>query len=151
MLWGRGTASGFNGKPKDDFSMDGNVFTGYLGVDYRLQPNVLLGLAVAHSQGGVDLTLTSVLPYAHWSPRPGLGVWGLFGAGRGDLKLRDEAGRVKTDLEMLLGAPQEVLTWRRRWAAGSHTRTRSWGWGSKPGGGIYWRTRNRRSTNGARA
>ncbi len=127
-LWGRGTASGFNGKPKADFSMDGNVFTGYLGVDYRLQPNVLLGLAVAHSQGDVDyetanvtkgdvdVTLTSVLPYAHWSPRPGLGVWGLFGAGWGDLKLRDEAGKVKTDLEMLLGAVgarQEVLTWRR--------------------------------------
>ena len=127
-LWGRGTASGFNGKPKDDFSMDGNVFTGYLGVDYRLQPTVLLGLAVAHSQGDVDyetadvtkgdvdVTLTSVLPYAHWSPRPGLGVWGLFGAGWGDLKLRDEAGKVKTDLEMLLGAVgarQEVLTWRR--------------------------------------
>ena len=127
-LWGRGTASGFNGKPKDDFSMDGNVFTGYLGVDYRLQPNVLVGLAVAHSQGDVDyettdvtkgdvdVTLTSVLPYAHWSPRPGLGVWGLFGAGWGDLKLRDEAGKVKTDLEMLLGAVgarQEVLTWRQ--------------------------------------
>ena len=127
-LWGRGTASGFNGKPKADFSMDGNVFTGYLGVDYRLQPNVLLGLAVAHSQGDVDyettdvtkgdvdVTLTSILPYAHWSPRPGLGVWGLFGAGWGDLKLRDEAGRVKTDLEMLLGAVgarQEVLTWRQ--------------------------------------
>ena len=108
--------------------MDGNVFTGYLGVDYRLQPTVLLGLAVAHSQGDVDyettnvtkgdvdVTLTSILPYAHWSPRPGLGVWGLFGAGWGDLTLRDEAGKVKTDLEMLLGAVgarQEVLTWRR--------------------------------------
>ena len=80
-LWGRGTASGFDGNPKDDFSIDGNVFTGYLGVDYRLQPTVLLGLAVAHSQGDVDVTLTSLLPYAHWSPRPGLGVWGMFGAG----------------------------------------------------------------------
>jgi len=66
---------------------------------------VLLGLAVADSRGDVDyeardvtkgdvdLTLTSVLPYAHWSPRPGLGVWGLFGAGWGDLQLRDEAGQ----------------------------------------------------------
>ena len=127
-LWGRGTASGFDGKPKADFSMDGDVFTGYLGLDYRLQPNVLLGLAVAHSQGdvdyettdvtkgAVDITLTSILPYAHWSPRPGLGVWGLFGAGWGDLQLRDEAGKVKTDLEMLMGAVgarQEVLTWRQ--------------------------------------
>ena len=92
-----------------------------------MQPNVLVGLAVAHSQGDVDyettdvtkgdvdVTLTSILPYAHWSPRPGLGVWGLFGAGWGDLKLHDEAGKVQTDLEMLLGAVgarQEVLTWR---------------------------------------
>ena len=63
--------------------MDGTVLTGYLGVDYRLQPNVLLGLAVAHGQGDVDyettdvtkgdvdITLTSILPYAHWSPRQG--------------------------------------------------------------------------------
>ena len=92
-LWGRCTASGFDGNPKDDFSMDGDVFTGYHGLDYRLQPNVLLGLAVAHSRGdvdyettdvtkgAVDITLTSILPYAHWSPRLGLGVWGLFGAG----------------------------------------------------------------------
>ena len=33
-LWGRGTASGFDGKPKDDFSMAGNVFSGYLDLDY---------------------------------------------------------------------------------------------------------------------
>ena len=115
-LWGRGTASGFDGRSKDNFSMDGNVFTGYPGLDYRLQSNVLLGLAVAHSQGdvdyeardvtegAVDITLTSVLPYVHWSPRPGLGVWRLFGAGWGNLKLRDETGKVKTDPEMLMGA-----------------------------------------------
>ena len=84
--------------------MAGNVFTGYLGIDYRLQPTVLLGLAVAHSHGDVDyaatdvttgdmdIMLTSVLPYAHWSLRPGLGVWGLFGAGWGNLDLRGEAG-----------------------------------------------------------
>ena len=33
--------SGFDGKPKDDFSMDGNIFTGSLGLDYRVQPTVL--------------------------------------------------------------------------------------------------------------
>ena len=26
------------------------------------------------TEGEVDLTLSSVLPYAHWTPRPGLGV-----------------------------------------------------------------------------
>ena len=127
-LWGRGTASSFNGQPKDDFSMACDVFTGYLGLDYRLQPNVLLGLAVVHSRGDmdyettavtkgdVDVTLTSLLPYAHWCPRSGLDVWGLFGAGWEDLTLRDEADRVKTDLDLWLGAVgarQDVLTRRQ--------------------------------------
>ncbi len=127
-LWGRGTASGFDGEPKDGFSMDGEVFTGYVGLDYRLQQNVLLGLAVAHSRGDVDyetadatrgdvdLRLTSVLPYAYWTPKPGLGVWGLSGAGWGDATIEDEHGRVRTDLEMRMaavGARQEVLTWRQ--------------------------------------
>ncbi len=126
-LWGRGTASGFNGQPKDGFSMDGNVYSGYLGLDYRMRPDVLLGLAVAHSRGDVDyasagvtegaldVELTSVLPYAHWTPRPGLGVWGLLGAGWGGAELRDEAGTVKPGLEMLMaagGVRQELLKWR---------------------------------------
>ena len=126
-LWGRGTASGFDGKPKEDFLMDGNVFTGYPGLDYQLQPTVLLGLAVARSQGAVayetadvpdgdvDFTLTRTLPYVHRSPRPGFGMWGLFGAGWGDLKLRDEAGKVKADMKLLMatvGARQEETTWR---------------------------------------
>lgn len=124
-LWGRGTASGFNSQPQADFAMEGKGFTSYLGVDYRLQPTVLVDMAVAHSQsdvdyatadvtrGGIDITLTNVLPYAHWCPLPGLGVWGLLGAGWGDLRLRDEAGKVKMDLDLLLaavGARQEVLT-----------------------------------------
>lgn len=127
-LWGRGTASGFNGKPKDDSSMDGDVYSGYLGLDYRVRPDVLLGLAAAHSRGDVDyaaagvtegnldVELTSVLPYAHWTPAPGLGVWGLLGAGWGSAELRDEAGTVKSDLEMLMaagGVRQELLKWRR--------------------------------------
>ena len=57
-----------------------------------------------HVEAVDRITLTSVLSYAHWSPRPGLGVWGVFGAGWGDLKFRDEAGKVETDLEMLMAA-----------------------------------------------
>ena len=92
-LWGRGTANGFDGEPKNDFRMDGEVFSGYVGLDYRAARDLLLGAAVGHSRGDVgyetrdvttgevDVELTSVLPYAHWSPRPGLGLWGLGGAG----------------------------------------------------------------------
>ena len=42
-LWGRGTTSGFDGNPKDDFRMDGNVFTSYPGLDYRLGGRIELG------------------------------------------------------------------------------------------------------------
>ena len=126
-LWGRGTANGFDGEPKNDFRMDGEVFSGYVGLDYRSKHDLLLGAAVGHSRGDVgyetrdvttgevDVELTSVLPYAHWSPRPGLGLWGLAGAGWGGAELQDEAGTVETDLEMLLaavGVRQAVLTWR---------------------------------------
>ena len=108
--------------------MDGDVYSGYLGLDYRVRPDVLLGLAVAHSRGDVDyasagvtkgeldVELTSVLPYAHWAPRPGLRVWGLLGVGWGSAELRDEAGTVKPDLEMLIaagGVRQELLKWRQ--------------------------------------
>ena len=126
-LWGRGTANGFDGGPKNDFRMDGEVFSGYVGLDYRSEHDLLLGAAVGHSRGDVgyetrdvttgevDVEMTSVLPYAHWSPWPGLSLWGLVGAGWGDAELQDEAGTVETDLEMLLaavGVRQAVLTWR---------------------------------------
>ena len=122
-LWGQGNVSGFSGKPKDDFEMDGDVFSGYLGLDYRVRTNVLLGLAVSHAAGKIDYEtdagdrgqvntgLTSVMPYAHWTVRPGLGVWGLLGAGWGDAELTDADGEVKTDMHMLMasgGARQEV-------------------------------------------
>ena len=53
------------------------------------------------------------MPYAHWTVRPGLGVWGLLGAGWGDAELTDPDGEVKTDVHMLMaagGARQEVAT-----------------------------------------
>ena len=128
-LWGRGSAAGFSGQPEEGFKMDGTLYSGYLGVDYRPQATVLLGLAVAHSTGdvsyertgatkaGADVELTSVLPYAHWQPRPGLGVWGLAGAGWGemDLKLVGDPQTYTTRLTSWLGAVggrQALTTWQ---------------------------------------
>ena len=126
-VWGQGSAGGFDSRPEADFRMDGDVVGGYLGLDYRPERDTLLGMAVAHGRGDVDyaidavttgtldLEMTSVLPYAHWRPRPDLGVWGLLGAGRGDAELKDEAGRVETDLAMWMaagGLRQEMAAWR---------------------------------------
>ena len=128
-LWGRGSASGFSGQPEDDFKMDGTLYTGYLGLDYRPRSSLLIGLAVAHSTGdveyerigvtkaGVDVRLTSVLPYAHWQPYAGLGVWGLLGTGWGDLGIKvvgDDQTR-GTGLTSWLGAVggrQALTTWQ---------------------------------------
>ena len=127
-LWGRGSAAGFSGQPEEGFKMDGTLYSGYLGLDYRPQATVLLGLAVAHSTGdvnyereatkaGADVELTSVLPYAHWQPRPGLGVWGLAGVGWGemDLKLVGDPQTYTTELTSWLGAVggrQALTTWQ---------------------------------------
>ena len=128
-LWGRGAASGFSGEPQNDFTMTGNLYSGYVGVDYRPKPAVLLGLAVAHSTGGVDYTLTgsheaavdvemtSILPYAHWQPTPSLGVWSMLGAGWGDMAVETAGAGLRrtTDLSFYMGAVggrQALITWR---------------------------------------
>ena len=129
-LWGRGSAAGFSGQPEDDFKMDGTLYSGYVGVDYRPQSTVLMGLALAHSTGEVsyertgatkavaDVELTSMLPYMHWQPRPGLGVWGLAGAGWGKMGLKEVARDPQmhtTGLTSWLGAVggrQALTTWQ---------------------------------------
>ena len=126
-VWGQGSVGGFDGKPEPGSTIDGEVVGGYLGLDYRPRQDALVGVALAHSRGEVDyaidsvtsgevdLDLTSVLPYAHWSPRAGMGAWGLLGAGWGRAELKDEAGKVETDLRMWMAAAglrQDVATWR---------------------------------------
>ena len=130
-LWGRGMASNFSGSPDTGFSMDGDLYSGYVGLDYRLDPKIMLGLAVSHANGdvdyevtratnrtkvGLDIQLTSVLPYAQWQPYAGLGVWGMFGAGWGEMDL-DIAGineNQTTDLTLVMGAlggRQALISW----------------------------------------
>lgn len=130
-LWGRGMASNFSGSPDTGFSMDGDLYSGYVGLDYRLDPKIMLGLAVSHATGdvdyevtratnqakvGLDIQLTSVLPYAQWQPYAGLGVWGMFGAGWGEMDL-DIAGSNENqtmDLTLVMGAlggRQALISW----------------------------------------
>ena len=116
-LWGRAGAGGFDGRPKDDFTLEGTTRSAYLGLDYRFGTGLLVGLAGSRSTtaldfeseingaGSVDARLTSLYPYVHWSPRRGLGVWGLAGAGRGSADLEERVGgRFATDLTMRMAA-----------------------------------------------
>ena len=115
-LWGRAGATGFDG-PNDNLFLEGTTRSAYLGLDYRFGTGLLVGLAGSRNSaaidfesringtGSVDARLTSLYPYLQWSPRPGLGVWGLAGAGRGNADMSETAGaQFATDLAMRMGA-----------------------------------------------
>ncbi len=100
-FWSQGNASGLANHPEDDFSLDGNVQSAYLGADYRCGQGPLLGLMLSHSagafdyasgingDGGMDAHLTSLYPYVHWTPRTSMDVWALAGLGWGSAELAD--------------------------------------------------------------
>ncbi len=117
-FWGQAGAGGFKGRPEDDLVLDGTVRSAYLGADYRFGAGPLVGLALSRTTssigfesgingtGAVDARLTSLHPYAQWSPRAGLNVWGLVGAGRGTAELSEDAtGRdFATNIGMAMAA-----------------------------------------------
>ena len=126
-LWGvGGDMDAFGGRPDDRFSMDGEVFAGHIGLDYRFSGAMLAGVIVSRTKGDVDyrfsgpvgddggigMQLTSAHPYLHWTPFHGLGVWGSVGFGRGAAALSDEKGALETGISMrmtALGARQELM------------------------------------------
>ena len=127
-IWGQGNVSGLRSRPEDDFSLDSDVGSAYLGTDYRLDRGPLLGLLLSHSRGAIDYTspingkgamathLTSVYPYSHWTPRPGLGVWGLFGLGWGRAEWDEAGAPFETGIGLgmaALGGREHVASWDR--------------------------------------
>ena len=124
-LWGRGDLSRFEGRPQAGLDLDGDLTAGYLGLDYRLSSGGLVGVALSRSEGEIDYrsgttdgaldngtfdegtldtSLNSVYPYGYWSPRAGLGLWGLLGVGSGDATLTHRETDFATDLDMRMGA-----------------------------------------------
>ena len=126
-VWAQAAATGFDSRLRPDFRMDGEIVSGFAGVERRVGADALVGLALSRSEGDIDYTadeatdgaadvaLTGLLPYVHWNPRPELGVWGAFGFGWGDLEIEDEAGAVDTGLEMRMAAAglrRDLAHWR---------------------------------------
>ena len=127
-LWGvGGDMSAFGGQPQDRFSMDGEVFAGHLGLDYRINDALLAGTIISHSNGQVDyrfsgpagddggvrMQLASAHPYVHWAPVSGLSVWGSVGFGRGSATLADNKGEAETDIAMRMlaaGSRRELMS-----------------------------------------
>ena len=112
--WGRVSTGGFRADV-DDLTLDGDVTTGLLGFDAEWK-QLLAGLVLAHSEGdggynpsggergSIESSLNGIYPYARLRLNDRVSLWGLAGAGSGDLTLvwGDEA--IDTGLGMRLGA-----------------------------------------------
>ena len=119
-LWGRGALTHFAGQDAG-VSLDGDVLTGLLGVDYARE-RWLAGVALAysdgagsysapargHSAGTLASALVSVHPYLHYRVTPRLAAWGALGYGEGALRLRPERESaqsvMETGLQLGMGA-----------------------------------------------
>ena len=121
-VWGQGDLQTFRGTPEPVSGYQGDLRTGYLGVDVQVSGGWLMGVAMARSGGagiwergesGGDLstTLTRVHPYVRWA-NDDTAIWGVLGVGRGTAThVRTLTGlRETSDLGLGLG----LLEGRRR-------------------------------------
>ena len=92
-VWGQGDLQMFRGSPTAVKGYEGDLRTGYLGVDAQLTRHWLLGVAMARSggagtwergasAGALSTTLTRVHPYVRWA-KGDTAIWGVLGLGRG--------------------------------------------------------------------
>ena len=110
--WGRGDLGAFAGRTEPGTRYEGELRTGWLGVDVRAVRWVA-GLAVSHGtgeadyefdtgagseQGRLETWLTALYPYGRWTPLDGLEVRGVLGAGRGEAGHRFEDGPRETSV-----------------------------------------------------
>ena len=120
-MWGRGALTRFTGQDRG-LSLDGDVLTGLLGLDYS-RGRWLAGVGLAYNDGDgayrasdsgavgeLDSTLVSVHPYLHYALTDRLSAWGTLGYGAGGLSLRPgrdgapEQEILETDIQMRMGA-----------------------------------------------
>ena len=105
-LWGRGALIRFTGQDRG-LSLDGDVLTGLLGLDYS-RGRWLAGVGLAYNDGAgayrasdngavgeMDSTLVSVHPYLHYALTDRLSAWGTlsYGAGRAAVAPGPSRGR----------------------------------------------------------
>ena len=114
-FWVQGDRQWFRGSPAETAGYDGDLRTGYIGVDVRPSERFLAGVAVSRSGGGgswevgsssglLATELTVLHPYARWGNRD-TAVWALAGLGRGIARnSRDLSGRIgQSPLSLGLG------------------------------------------------
>ena len=114
QVWGRGDIQTFAGAPAGVTDYEGDVRTGYVGVDRVLSERLMAGVAVSRSLGGGDwraagtrgalsTRLTAAYPYVRWTDGP-TSAWAAIGGGRGSAENERQTGRTgASDVDLRLG------------------------------------------------
>ena len=120
-FWGRGDLQFFSSEPDQGAGYDGDLQAGYLGFDMQLADQWLAGVAVSRTaaeadyspeggeageDGRMDITLTSVIPYARFTPDSGTEIWAILGAGTGQIDNRrpGASSSQESDVTLFMGA-----------------------------------------------
>ncbi|MCY3596449.1 MAG: PKD domain-containing protein, partial [Rhodospirillales bacterium] len=118
-VWGRGDLGTFAGRPEPGMRYDGELRTGWLGIDARAGPWVA-GLAFSHGkgeadygfdrdglsgQGRLETALNAFYPYGRWTIDEGLELRAVLGAGTGEARhVLDEGEAETSDLAMRMAS-----------------------------------------------
>ena len=119
--WGGGEYHHLGEPGASALDWKGNMVSAHAGVDVRVGPDILAGVAGSYSSGGFDFTdktgaspvkgtygatMTGVHPYLAWfSGARGTSVWGSAGLGRGEIEVDDVREGLRTSpASMLTGA-----------------------------------------------
>ena len=141
--WGSGEYHYLGEPGQSTLDWKGNMVSAHAGIDTRLGPDLLAGVAGSYSSGSFDFTdktgaspvrgtygttMASVHPYMAWFSGGGAAsVWGSAGLGRGDIDVDDEREGFRTTPASLLtgagGASYQLLT---RGAGGVRLKAEGW-------------------------
>ena len=128
--WGSGEYHHLGEPGQSTLDWKGNMVSAHAGIDTRVGPDILAGIAGSYSSGSFDFTdktgaspvrgtygttMASVHPYMAWFSGGGAAsVWGSAGLGRGDIEVDDEREGLRTTPASLLtgagGASYQLLT-----------------------------------------
>ena len=141
--WGSGEYHYLGEPGQSALDWKGNMVSAHAGLDVRVGPDILAGVAGSYSSGSFDFTdktgaspvkgtygatMASVHPYMAWfSGGGGTSVWGSAGLGQGDIDVDDEREGLRTTPASLLtgagGASYKLLT---RDAGGVRLKAEGW-------------------------
>ena len=141
--WGAGEYHYLGEPGQSTLDWKGNMVSAHAGIDARVGPDILAGVAGSYSSGSFDFTdrtgaspvrgtygttMASVHPYLAWFSGGGTAsVWGSAGLGRGDIDVDDEREGFRTSPANLLtgagGASYQLLT---RGSGGVRLKAEGW-------------------------